>query len=136
LNYIITCGEVKSRQLTGNRLGVAINGMLCRGRWEEMPEDAAYDVRGYGECKYWPRKTKLALLDFQQGNITTERAYLRIGGTPWYSLQVYPLFDIPVSTLLVLAVSPFVRSPSLYPGTSNRCPRGRSKNRPAGRFTN
>jgi len=37
--------------------------------------------------------------------------------------QSSPLYDVQASSLFVLAVLPPVRSPSLHPGTSNRCPR-------------
>jgi hypothetical protein len=46
--------------------------------------------------------------------------------------QSSPLYDIQASPLFVFAVYPSVRSPSLYPGTSNRCPRGK-KQEPARR---
>ena len=37
--------------------------------------------------------------------------------------QSCPLYDVQAPTLFVLSVFPSVRSPSLHPGTSNRCPR-------------
>ncbi len=37
--------------------------------------------------------------------------------------QPSPLYDVPVSTLTVVAAFPSVRNPSLHPETSNRCPR-------------
>ena len=49
---------------------------------------------------------KLALLEVRQGKLTTDRGSLRIDETPWYSLQVYPVGNVLVSTLIVLAAFP------------------------------
>jgi hypothetical protein len=60
-----------------------------------------------------------------------------IDGMPWYFSEIYPLGNIPVSTLIVLAafplydvqasslvvlaVLPSVRCPRFLPGTNHRC---------------
>ncbi len=51
---------------------------------------------------------KLALLEVRQGKLTTDRGSLRIAEAPWYSSQVYPLGNVLVSTLIVLAAWFFV----------------------------
>jgi hypothetical protein len=49
---------------------------------------------------------KLDLPDFRQVKLAALRAFIGIDETSWYSSQVYPLLNVPVSILILFPALP------------------------------